>query len=202
MKNKETPTAKAGTKELPIILFENQDAWTTWLAKNHEGEPGIWLRLAKKASGIDSVSYEQAVETALCYGWIDGQSKRYDDETWLQKFTPRGPRSIWSKINRDKVTVLINDGRMEPAGMAAIERAKQKGQWDAAYDSARNMTVPDDFQAALDTNKKAAEFFANLNSTNRYAMLFRIQTAKKAETRARRIEKFIQMLERHEKLYP
>lgn len=199
MKKKETAPA---SRELPVILFENQDEWATWLAENHKDEPGIWLRLAKKASGISSVSYEQAVESALCYGWIDGQKKTYDNDTWIQKFTPRGPRSIWSKINRDKVAALIQNGRMQPAGMAAIERAKKNGQWDAAYDSARNMTVPDDFQDALDKNKRAGEFFAGLNATNRYAILFRIQTAKKAETRARRIEQFIAMLERNEKLYP
>lgn len=199
MRKKEATPA---SKDLPIILFEDQNAWTKWLAKNHENEPGIWLRLAKKASGIDSVSYDQAVESALCYGWIDGQKKSYDNDTWIQKFTPRSPRSIWSKINREKVTTLIQNGRMKPAGLAAIERAKQNGQWDAAYDSARNMIVPDDFQAALDRNKKAGKFFAGLNATNRYAILFRIQTAKKAETRTRRIEQYIEMLEKNEKLYP
>jgi len=137
----------------------------------------------------------------LCYGWIDGQGKGLDESAWLQKFTPRGPRSIWSKINRTKAMELIESGRMKPAGLAAIDRAKKNGQWTAAYDSHSTATVPDDFQAALDQHPKAKAFFATLDSTNRYAILFRLQTAKKAETRARRIEQFIGMLEKHEKIH-
>ncbi|HEU5100151.1 MAG TPA: YdeI/OmpD-associated family protein [Roseiflexaceae bacterium] len=189
-------------KELPILAFETQDAWANWLEEHHADSPGLWLRLAKKASGVTSIDYGQALEVALCYGWIDGQKKGYDDSSWLQKFTPRGPKSIWSKINREKAQQLIDSGRMRPAGMAAIERAQQDGRWEAAYDSQSNATVPDDLQAALDANPEARAFFETLNSANRYAILFRIHTAKKTETRARRIEQFIAMLEQHEKLYP
>ncbi len=151
---------------------------------------------------MKTLTYAEAVEAALCYGWIDGQGKSIDDTAWLQKFTPRGPRSVWSKINRQKAETLIASGRMQPAGLAAIERAKQNGQWDNAYDSHRTATVPDDLQAALDANAKAKAFFATLDSANRYAILWRLQTAKRAETRARRIEQFINMLENHEKLHP
>jgi uncharacterized protein YdeI (YjbR/CyaY-like superfamily) len=188
--------------ELPILLFETQDAWASWLEEHHSRAPGIWLRLAKKATGIASIDYGQALEVALCYGWIDGQKKGYDESSWLQKFTPRGAKSIWSKINREKAEQLIESGRMKPAGLAAIESAQRDGRWDAAYDSQRSAAVPDDLQAALDANPAAQAFFQTLNSVNRYAILFRIQTAKKPETRARRIEQFVAMLERHEKLYP
>jgi uncharacterized protein YdeI (YjbR/CyaY-like superfamily) len=188
--------------ELPVILFEDQDGWANWLAANHAASPGLWLRIAKKAADITSVSYDEAIEVALCYGWIDGQKKSYDDGSWLQKFTRRGAKSIWSKINREKVQALIERGRMQPAGQAEIERAKQDGRWDAAYDSQRVAAVPDDLQAALDGNPTARAFFATLNSRNRYAILFRIQTAKKPETRAKRIEQFVRMLAQHETLYP
>ena len=188
--------------ELPILLFETQDAWASWLEEHQAEAPGIWLRLAKKATGIASIDYSQALEVALCYGWIDGQKKGYDESSWLQKFTPRGAKSIWSKINREKAQQLIESGRMKPAGMAAIESAQRDGRWDAAYDSQRVAAVPDDLQVALDGNPAARAFFATLNSRNRYAILFRIQTAKKPETRARRIQEFIAMLERHEKLHP
>ena len=188
--------------DLPIVLFEDQAVWAAWLAANHAESPGLWLRHAKKASGLASVSYAEALDVALCYGWIDGQKKSFDQASWLQKWTPRGAKSIWSKINREKVLKLIERGQMKPAGMAAVERAKQDGRWDAAYDSHSTATVPSDLQAALDSNAEAGAFFATLNSTNRYAILFRIQTAKKAETRAKRIQEFIGMLARHEKLHP
>jgi len=188
-------------KELPVLLFAHQQAWATWLAENHATSAGLWLRLAKKASGLTSVSYAEALDVALCYGWIDGQKQSYDEDSWLQKFTPRGTKSIWSKINREKIAQLIERGLMQLAGLAAVESAKQDGRWDAAYDSARTMTVPDDFQAALDQSAPAAAFFATLNSANRYAVLWRIQTAKKAETRTKRIEQFIHMLENKEKLH-
>jgi uncharacterized protein YdeI (YjbR/CyaY-like superfamily) len=188
--------------ELPILLFETPAAWAAWLAESHAAAPGLWLRLAKKTADLNSITYSEALEEALCYGWIDGQKKSYDDQSWLQKFTPRSPQSIWSKVNRQKAEQLIGSGRMKPAGLAAIERARQNGRWDAAYDSATTATVPADFQAELDKNPQAAAFFATLNGTNRYAILFRIQTAKKAETRTRRIQQFIGMLARGEKLYP
>ena len=186
---------------IPVRLFKSWEDWTRWLDKNHAKSAGVWMKIAKNTGDLKSVSYAEALEIALCYGWIDGQKRSYDDSSWLQKFTPRGPRSIWSKINKAKAEKLIKNGQMKPAGLAAIERAKQTGQWDAAYDSHSTATVPDDFQAALNQNPKAKAFFATLDSTNRYAMLFRLQTAKKPETRARRIEQFIHMLEKHEKIY-
>jgi len=189
------------SKDLPVLLFADQQAWAAWLAENHATSSGLWLRLAKKAADLVSVSYAEALDVALCYGWIDGQKNSYDQDSWLQKFTPRGAKSIWSKINREKVAQLIERGLMQPTGLAAVESAKQDGRWEAAYDSARTMTVPEDFQAALDQNVAAAAFFATLNSTNRYAILWRIQTAKKAETRIRRIEQFIQMLENQETIH-
>ena len=189
-------------KDLPVVQFDGPHAWATWLDEHHAASSGVWLRIAKKASGTASVTYDQALEVALCYGWIDGQKKSYDDASWLQKFTPRGTKSIWSKVNREKVEKLIARGDMKPAGLAVVEQAKQDGRWDAAYDSQSSASVPDDFQAALDQHEEARAFFATLNSRNRYAILFRIQTAKKAETRTKRIEQFIQMLANHELLYP
>lgn len=188
--------------DLPIVLFEQPKDWLLWLDQNHATSAGLWLRLAKKASGLQSVTYAEALTAALCYGWIDGQKKGYDDTSWLQKFTSRAAKSIWSKINREKALQLIQDGQMKPAGLQAIERAQQNGQWEAAYDSHRTATVPEDFQAELDRNPPAKAFFATLKSGNRYAILFRIQTAKKAETRARRIQQFVTMLEKNEKVHP
>lgn len=192
----------ASSSDMLVVQFEGPREWAAWLEQHHAASPGVWLRLARKASGIASVTYDQALEVALCYGWIDGQKKSHDQASWLQKFTPRGARSIWSKINREKAELLIERGAMMPAGLAAVERARQDGRWDAAYDSQRAAGVPDDFQAALDQSPEALAFFATLSSRNRYALLFRIQTAKKAETRARRIEQFIRMLAKHETLYP
>ena len=183
-------------------LFKSKNDWSAWLEKNHQKSEGLWLRLAKKDSGLRSVSYKEALEAALCYGWIDGQKKPENEQTWLQKFSPRTSRSIWSKINREKVQALIAAGEMKPPGLAAIENAKQNGRWEAAYDSPKGATVPADFQAALDANPQAAAFFKTLNKANSYAILWRIQTVKKAETRARKIEHFIAMLERKEKIHP
>jgi uncharacterized protein YdeI (YjbR/CyaY-like superfamily) len=197
-----TSTPKTKTQNnIPVMLFKSQKDWTTWLDKYHAKSAGVWLQIAKKTGKVKTVTYAEALEVALCYGWIDGQGKGLDESAWLQKFTPRGRRSIWSKINRAKAEALIKSGQMKPAGLAAIERAKQAGQWDAAYDSHSTAAVPEDFQAALDNNPKAKALFATLDSTNRYAMLFRLQTAQKAETRARRIEQFIGMLEKHEKIH-
>jgi uncharacterized protein YdeI (YjbR/CyaY-like superfamily) len=192
---------KSTNSEIPTLLFAQQKDWARWLRKNHSKSSGVWLRFAKKKSGIPSVSYGEALEIALCYGWIDGQKNSYDELWWLQKFTPRGAKSIWSKINRGKAEDLIKKGLMKSAGLQAVERARQDGRWDAAYDSQSGATVPADFQARLNKNVKAKAFFATLDSANRYAILFRIQTAKKTETRARRIEQFIEMLERKEKLH-
>ncbi len=193
---------ESNPNDLPVLPFAHQGDWIAWLDEHHATSSGVWLRIAKKASKQASVSYAEALEAALCYGWIDGQKKTYDESTWLQKFTPRGAKSLWSKINREKAEALIESGRMQPAGLAAVERARQDGRWDAAYDSHGSATVPSDFQDALDRSPEAKAFFATLNRQNRYAILFRIQTAKKAETRDKRIQQFIRMLELHEKLYP
>jgi uncharacterized protein YdeI (YjbR/CyaY-like superfamily) len=193
---------KKPAEELPTLVFEDQQAWEAWLENNHDSLHGAWLVFSKKGAKTKSVTYGEAVETALCYGWIDSQAKSLDEFSYLQKFTQRGPKSIWSKINRAKALELIKQGRMKPAGLAAIETAKENGRWKNAYDSFRTVETPLDLQAALDKHPSAAEFFGTLNTQNRYAILFRIQTARKAETRQKRIEKFISMLEKHEKLYP
>jgi uncharacterized protein YdeI (YjbR/CyaY-like superfamily) len=187
---------------LPIKPFERRQDWAKWLKENHSTSPGVWLQLAKKGTDIESVSYEEAVETALCFGWIDGQKEAHSEQYWLQKFTPRSDKSVWSKINKAKALALIKAGKMKPAGLNEIERAKRDGRWDAAYDSAGKSVVPSDFQSALDGNARARDFFGTLDSRNRYAVVFRIQTAKTAETRARRMSQFVQMLERHEKIHP
>ena len=176
--------------DLPSLPFTSKKLWANWLAKQHSKSSGVWLKLAKKGSEIPSVTYDEALEVALCYGWIDGQKKGLDEKYWLQKFTPRGPKSIWSKINTGKAEKLIKSGEMKPAGLNAIEAAKKDGRWDAAYESQKNISIPDDFQSALDENPKAKAFFATLNSVNRYAILFRIHNAKRAETRTRRIRQF------------
>jgi uncharacterized protein YdeI (YjbR/CyaY-like superfamily) len=182
----------------PPILFPNQRAFVEWLAANHDSSAGLWLRIAKKNAAIGSVTYAEALDAALCYGWIDSQKKSWDESSFLQRFTPRGPKSIWSKINREKIAALVDAGRMTPAGLVAVERAQTDGRWDAAYDSQRTITVPADLEAALARNRKAREFFATLTGANRYAVLFRIQTAKRPETRARRIEMIVAMLARRE----
>jgi len=187
--------------ELPILPFANKKKWTDWFVKQHDKSTGVWLKLAKKNTGIASITYEEALEVALCYGWIDGQKGSFDDQYWLQKFTPRGPKSIWSKINTEKVERLIKSGDMMPAGLKAIEAAKKDGRWDAAYASQKNIGIPEDFQSALEKSKKAKEFFATLKSSERYSFLFRIQTAKKAETRAKHIQQFVEMLARNEKFH-
>lgn len=187
--------------DLPILPFDNKKKWTDWLAKQHEKSSGVWLKLAKKDSGIASVTYDEAVESALCYGWIDGQKKSFDDKYWLQKFTPRRPKSIWSKINTEKAERLIKSSEMKPAGLRTIEAAKKDGRWANAYESPKNISIPRDFQSALDKNKKAKAWFDMLNRTNRYAILSRIFTAKKAETRAKRIKQFIEMLEKNEQIH-
>ncbi|MQQ99847.1 YdeI/OmpD-associated family protein [Glaciimonas soli] len=187
---------------LPIHHFEQQQDWTAWLKENHSTSPGLWLQFTKKGIDIPSVSYAEAVETALCFGWIDGQKQAHSEQFWLQRFTPRSDKSVWSKINKEKALALIKTGVMQAAGLQAIESARKNGSWDAAYDPASKATVSSDFQAALDSNARAKSFFETLNSANRYAVLYRIQTAKKAETRAKRISQLVEMLERHEKIHP
>ena len=183
---------------LPVIHFASREAWEAWLDVNHATTPGLWLKFAKKGSGVPSVVYPEAVEAALCYGWIDGQAASFDDTYSLQRFTPRTRRSKWSKINTERALRLIEAGRMQPAGLAAIQQAQADGRWEQAYDSPRNATVPDDLQRALDENPAAAVFFAELTGSNRYAVLYRIQDAKKSETRARRIQQFVEKLARRE----
>jgi uncharacterized protein YdeI (YjbR/CyaY-like superfamily) len=196
------PTKKTKTpaSDLPTIAFETPRAFADWLAKNH-ATSGVWIKFAKAASGIPSVRYAEALEAALCWGWIDGQSQSLDKTWYLQKFTPRAKRSIWSKINCARATALIEAGKMKPAGLAEVERAKQDGRWERAYDSPSRATVPDDLAVALAKNARAKAFFESLDSRNRYAILHRTQTAKKPETRARRIAEFVKMLARREKIH-
>ncbi len=199
---KNTPVAKKNTPVAAEIRgFKSKQNWAAWLDENHRNSPGLWLRLGKKLSRSNSVSYQEALEVALCYGWIDGQKRPESEQAWLQRFAPRGSRSIWSKINRDKAVALVGSGEMKAAGLEAIENAKRNGRWDRAYDSPRKAAVPDDFQAALDASPQARDFFDTLDRANRYAVLWRIQTVKKAETRVRKIAQFIEMLERKEKIH-
>lgn len=184
------------------VSFATRDQWTAWLEKNHDSSPGVWLKIAKKGSGVETVSYPEALDAALCYGWIDGQKGRFDERFWVQRFTPRRPRSKWSKINCGKALALIEKGEMRPAGLREVRRAQVDGRWDAAYQGQATATVPRDLQRELDRNKAARDFFATLSSVNRYAILYRIQDAKRPETRARRIQKYVQMLSDHETIHP
>jgi uncharacterized protein YdeI (YjbR/CyaY-like superfamily) len=188
--------------DLPVVSFASQSAWEAWLDAHHRTSKGLWLQIAKGSSRVSSVSYPEAVETALCFGWIDGQKGALDERFWLQRFTPRKPRSKWSAINCTKVAELTAQGRMRPAGLREVEAATQDGRWAAAYAGARSATVPPDLEAALAGDAQAQAFFATLNGANRYAILYRIQDAKKPETRARRIEKLVKMLAAGEKIHP
>jgi uncharacterized protein YdeI (YjbR/CyaY-like superfamily) len=187
--------------DLPVRAFRTAGAFERWLARRPADSPGIWMKIAKRDSGIASVTHAEALEVALCHGWIDGQRRKLDAVHFLQRFTPRRPRSIWSRINCAKATALVERGRMQPAGLREMERAKADGRWDAAYDGQRTATVPPDLQAALDRNRAARDFFATLDSRNRYAVLWRIAEAKRPQTRAARIERFVTMLAAHEKLH-
>ena len=184
------------------LLIESAEQWERWLAEQREDSPGVWLKLGKKGTGVPVVPYADLLDAALCHGWIDGQRKALDDTYFLQRFTPRRPRSVWSKRNCEHVERLIDAGRMRPAGLRQVELAKADGRWDAAYEGQKVAGVPDDLQRELDANPRAAEFFATLNSQNRYAILYRLQTAKKPETRARRLKQFVEMLDAGEKIYP
>jgi len=186
--------------DLPVILFETEKNLIDWLEQNGKST-GVWIRIAKKNSGVTSISYEQAVEVALCFGWIDGLKKTFDDKTWIQRFSPRKPTSQWSKINREKALKLIDEGKMKPSGMAIIEIAKTRGTWDNAYDSQKTMTVPPDLKSELDTNPQAAGFFDSLESVNRYAIIYRLQTARNPEIRTKRLAQYIEMLNRKEKIH-
>jgi uncharacterized protein YdeI (YjbR/CyaY-like superfamily) len=195
------PSVKGESRTGPVRAFKDANAWESWLAKNQNATDGLWMRIAKKASGRKSVTYPEAVEIALCYGWIDGQKKPESETTWLQRFVWRRPRSIWSKINREKALGLIASGRMQAAGLGEIERAKKDGRWEAAYDSPKNAPIHPDFRKALDRNPRAKAFFKTVNAANRYAIIWRLHTAKKAETRERLTRKFIEMLEKGETLH-
>jgi uncharacterized protein YdeI (YjbR/CyaY-like superfamily) len=186
----------------PIILFASAEAWELWLEAQPADSAGLWLKFAKKGCATPSIDYATALESALCFGWIDGQKRPYDESYWLQRFCPRKARSRWSKINRDKATGLIESGRMRPAGLREVELAQGDGRWDAAYASQSVAEVPADLQAALDADPRAAEFFATLDRANRYAVLYRVHEAKRADTRAKRIEKFVAMLHAHETIHP
>lgn len=187
--------------ELDIILFESQDEWEQWLDANHDKSEGVFVKIAKKKSGKTSVTYPEALDVALCFGWIDSQKKGIDDTYWMQRFTARRKKSPWSQVNREKVENLIAQGKMRPSGLQEIENAKADGRWDNAYAPQSKATIPDDLQSALDANPKAHDFFKTLNSSNRYAIIYQVTSAKKAETRQRRITKYIDMLSEHKKLY-
>lgn len=201
MKTKAPTRAGSVDDDVPIRAFKDAAAWDAWLGKNQNTAAGIWMRIAKKASGTKSITYPEAVEIALCHGWIDGLKRPESDTAWLQRFTPRRKKSIWSEINREKALALIASGQMKPAGLAEVERAKLDGRWDAAYQSPRSATMPADFRKELDRHPKADAFFKTISKTNSYAILWRIQTAKKPETRARRIKDFIERLEKGETIH-
>jgi uncharacterized protein YdeI (YjbR/CyaY-like superfamily) len=186
---------------LPVIAFADAAALERWLTTQPANSKGLWIKLAKAGSGRVSVTKAEAIDTALCHGWIDGQLDKYDDEHWLIRFTPRKPRSKWSQVNRTRATQLMEADRMRPRGLAQVEAAKADGRWDAAYAPASMAEVPTDLQAALDRSPKAAEFFGTLSGANRYAILYRIGAVKKPETRARKIVDFVAMLERHETVH-
>ena len=192
------PAVKTASPALVPTLFKNAKAFETWLKKHHAASDGLWLQIARKGADEPSVTYLEAVEIALCWGWIDGQKKGLDDQHFLQRFTPRRAKSIWSKINVAKIASLIEAGRLQPAGQAQIDAAQADGRWEGAYDGARTATMPDDLQAALDANIQAKTFFATVNASNRYAVLWRVQTAVRPETRARRIAQLVEMLARGE----
>lgn len=188
--------------DLPVLGFGSAADWEAWLESEHATSDGIWLKLGKKTAPDPSVSYAEALEVALCFGWIDGQKRSFDGHYWLQRFTPRKPGSKWSKINTEKADALIAAGRMRPAGQLQADKARADGRWDAAYAGQRTSTVPDDLRAALDANPTAAEFFVTISSVNRYAILYRIGSVKRPETRARKIAQYVQMLAEHKTIHP
>lgn len=187
--------------ELPIVSFTAPGEWRVWLSEHHANPAGVWIRIFKKATGKPTVTHSEALDEALCYGWIDGQAKKLDDESYLQKFTPRRSKSLWSKRNRERIERLVSEGRMQPPGMVEVEAAKADGRWDRAYDSPTTMTIPEDFTIELAKNEKALAFFGTLDKQNLYAIGWRLQTAKKPETRQRRITAIIELLEQGQKLH-
>ena len=182
---------KAGSSPIPVVSFASAFAWSTWLDSHHRSSHGAWLKIAVKAAGLKSVTYTEALDVALIWGWIDGQKRKFDESWWLQKFTPRRSRSVWSRNNRDKATALIAAAKMMPAGVEEVERAQKDGRWERAYESQRTSSFPEDLAMALANKPHAARFFATLEAHNRYAILWRVQSAKRAETRARRIAQFV-----------
>lgn len=186
----------------PIVLFADRPSFRSWLTEHHDSQPGLWLRIAKASSPLRSITYAEALDVALCFGWIDGQKQSYDADSFLQKFTPRRKRSAWSKRNREHVERLVAAGQMHAAGLAAVAAAKADGRWDRAYDSPSTVTVPEDLRAALAAHPNANAFFESLQGANRYSILYRIQKAVRPETRARRIAEFVAMLGRGETLHP
>jgi uncharacterized protein YdeI (YjbR/CyaY-like superfamily) len=188
--------------DLDAVIFPSASAWQDWLDSEHARSPGLWLKLAKKAAPEATLSYVEALDVALCFGWIDAQKRGLDSDYWLQRFTPRRLRSKWSKINTEKAETLIAAGRMRPPGLREVEAAKADGRWDAAYAGQRSITVPDDLAEALAADPGAADFFATISSINRYAILYRISTVKRPETRARKIAHFVQMLAEHKTIHP
>jgi uncharacterized protein YdeI (YjbR/CyaY-like superfamily) len=186
---------------VPVRAFKDAKAWESWLAKNQGDVKGVWMRLAKKSSGAKSITYPEALEIALCYGWIDAQKRGESESAWLQRFMPRAKKSVWSKINTEKALALIASGRMTAAGLDEVVRAKQDGRWEAAYEPASTAKIPADFEAELNKSPRARDFFKTISATNRYAILWRLQTAKKAETRTKRMRSFIEMLEKGETIH-
>ena len=186
----------------PTLFCAGAEEWHAWLAANHETAGGVWLRIAKKGSGVDSARYPEVLDAAIAHGWIDAVRHKDDEVHFLQRFTPRGPRSKWSKINRAKAEKLIAEGRMTERGLREVERAKADGRWEAAYDSHRTITVPPDLQRELDADPAAREFFESLSSQNRYAILYRLHDAKRPETRARRLNQFVSMLRERKTIHP
>jgi uncharacterized protein YdeI (YjbR/CyaY-like superfamily) len=197
-----TPSEKKQDKtDLPILFFETQEKWRDWLVDNYQNPQGVWLRFYKKETGKESLNHSTALDEALCFGWIDGQANKYDEESYLQKFTPRRKRSTWSKRNIEHIERLEREGKMQPAGWREVEAAKADGRWENAYHPPSQMVVPDDFLRELNKDKDALAFFGTLNKTNRFAIAFRLHNAKKPETRAKRIKMFVEMLRKGEKLY-
>ncbi len=186
---------------IPIVSMKRGQDWAAWLKKNHAASPGIWMRFYKKDAGAVSITHAEALDEALCYGWIDGQLQKYDEQSWLQKFTPRRAKSIWSKKNAERALQLIKLGRMKPAGLNEIEKAKADGRWERAYDSPAKMTFPDDFLKELSKDKKALNFFESLNKANKYAIAWRLQTAKKPETKEKRMRQILEMLSQGKKFH-
>lgn len=193
----DTKTTAAKTTE----QFADADAFRDWLEANHAEHPGIWMKIAKKGASVSTVSYEQALDVALAFGWIDGQKRSFDDDFFLQAFTQRRARSVWSKRNVEKATAMIADGSMRPAGLAQVDAAKADGRWDRAYGGSSDSEPPAEFLEALDRNPEAKAFYATLNSVNRFAIYYRLQSVKRAETRARKIGEYVEMLARGEKLH-